>query len=170
MTTSDQINALNSAASTYNRALQKAWEHASLEAYKATNDLTANQQQILLNAGSRHSAVYQDWYDAVQVGTDQADVTQRAADANLKYREAVAEVNKEGQGNLEQSCEAYQKATAAVNEAYANANKEALLAYLAEIKGIWSGADPQQLDAATLAKLAEATSYAACVARTVLQR
>jgi hypothetical protein len=172
MTTSEQnvINTLNSAASTYSRALQQAWERASLDAYKATNELTASQQRIMLNSGTRHSAVYQDWYDTVRVEADEAETIQRAAKANQTYREAVAEVAKEGQGSWEQSCESYQQAATAVNEAYVNATKEALLAYLAEIKGVWSGSDPQQLDAATLAKLAEATSYAACVAQTALQR
>jgi hypothetical protein len=178
MTTSEQntideqnaINALNNAASAYNRALQQAWERASQDAQKANNELTASQQRITSDAGSRHSAIYQDWSDAVRAGTDQTETAERAEKANLTYREAVTEIQKEGQGNWEQSCQAYRQAAAAVNEAYTNASKEALLAYLAEIKGIWSGTDPQQFDAATLAKLAEATNYAASVARTALQR
>jgi excinuclease UvrABC ATPase subunit len=164
------INALNNAAGAYNRALQQAWERASLDAHKAANELNANQQRITLDARTRHSAVYQDWYDAVQAGADQTDPAQHAEKANLTYRDAVTEVNKEGQSNWQQSCQAYQDAATAVNEAYTNATKEALLAYLAEIKGIWSAADPQQFDAATLAKLAEATSYAAGAVGTVLQR
>ena len=106
----------------------------------------------------------------MRAGTDQTETAERAEKANLTYREAVTEDPKEGQGNWEQSCQATSRRRPRVNEAYTNATKEALLAYLAEIKGIWSGADPQQFDAATLAKLAEATSYAASVAQTALQR
>lgn len=102
-------------------------------------------------------------------GANQADAAQHTENANSSYRDALTEAQKETQDQWKELHQTHQKTAAAVNEAYANAAKEALTGYLAAIKGIWSGCDLDRFDAATLAKLAEATNHAASVARTILR-
>jgi hypothetical protein len=159
------VNILHNASCAYNRALQNAWERASLDASKAANDLSESYQRIALNIGSSRSAAHRDWAEALRGATNQSEAAQRAEGANRSYHDALMTVFKEGQGNWDETVKAHQQAISAVNEAYADAAKAAFKAYLAEIKGIWDKSDLEQIDGAALAKLAEVTNYAAHVAQ-----
>ncbi len=159
------VNILHKASCAYNRALQDAWERASLDASKAASDLAESHQRIALNIGSSRSAAYRDWAEALRGATNQSEAAQRAEGANRSYHDALMAVFKEGQGNWDETVKSHQQAIAAVNEAYADAAKAAFKAYLAEIKAIWDKSDLEQIDGATLAKLAEVTNYAAHAAQ-----
>lgn len=158
----DVISALQNASCNYTRALQNAWQRASLDASQAANDLSDSQQRLLFEAGNRRSAAYQQWCEAVRDGGNKAD-----DNANRAYRDAVTAASQDAQGNWQKTHQTHQEAVTAVNQGYANAAQEALQAYLAELKGIWSGANLEVLDAQTLSRLAEATHYAAYAARSV---
>ena len=163
------IDELQNAGCSYNRALQQAWERASWDAHEATNKFADGQHRLTSDAGTRHSAAYQAWCEAMKDGANQADAAQHTENANSAYREALTGAQKETQEHWQELHQTHQQAATAVNEAYANAAKEALTGYLAAIKGIWSECDLDRFDAATLAKLAEATNHAASVARTILR-
>lgn len=163
------VNMLQSAACTYNRALQDAWERAALDASKAANEFSDGHQRIALNIGSSRSAAHRDWCEALRGVANHSEAAQRVEGANRAYRDALMATYKEGQGNWDQSVQAHQQAITAVNEAYVDATKAAFKAYLEEIKGIWGKSDLEQIDAATLAKLAEVTNHAAHVAHSILR-
>ena len=164
------VNMLHNAACSYNRALQEAWERGALDASKAANELSDSHQRIALNVGSSRSAAHRDWCEALHGAANQSEAAERIEGANRSYRDALMAAFKENQGNWDQTIQAHQQTIAAVNEAYANAAKAAFKAYLEEIKGIWDKFDLEQIDLATLAKLAEVTNYAAHAAQSILQR
>lgn len=163
------VSNLHDASCAYNQAVQQAWQTAGQDAQKVASEFSQNHQRLTLDAGARHSAAYQAWCDAMKDEAE-ADATLRAEKANRIYRDALTEGQKEGQGHWQQLRQTHQEAVAAVNEAYTKAAKEALAGYLVAIKEIWSGFEPDEVDAAALAKLAEATNYAASVAPTILGR
>lgn len=163
------VKELQNAGCNYQRALQQAWERAALDAWKAKTELADAQQRIVLNTGTQHSSAHGDWSSALRDVDIRAEGAARIEQVNQTYREKLATATTAGRSEWDQSHQNHRQALSAVAEAYAAATKEALKSYLSQIKAIWSDAEVDQIDAATLAKLAEATSHVAHSARAILR-
>lgn len=162
---------LEAAWAEYGHAVQEAWQRAAKEASLANLQAHIGRQQIVSQTRHRQIAAGEEWAKSVH-GIDAAspDAASAVAEAAEAYQDGLRAAEKSGGAEWQASFTAQHAALAAIGEAYRTTIKGAYENYLARLKTAWGAVDPASICPGGLARLAQATGWAASASAFVAQK